>query len=391
MTAVEIVREQIKAGCTTVKQIADKVGIKWSDPQYTAIKIAFGRERKTNPLLKKAQTPQSLIKIDFEKRQESAKIKELKAKYEHLLKAYEASEERFDALINIKEPVNIYELEPILSESKNESIPIIQLSDTHFEEHVNPDTINGQNEYNLEIATYRWNKTIQNSLKMIHHERNNADIKQLVLWLGGDFITGNIHTELRESNLLSPVQAIRFAKTKIITAIKFLLEHGKFDKIVIPCNFGNHGRTEKEKFVSTGYKNSYEWMMYYDIADYFSGNPKVDFQIANGIYNYVNIMGYVNRFFHGDYIRYSGGIGGLTIPLIKAIGRMNQQQVADYNFMGHYHQRWQATKDCFVNGSLIGYNAYAQSINANPEEPQQGLNFINKKYGMVNSMSIYCR
>jgi hypothetical protein len=44
-----------------------------------------------------------------------------------------------------------------------------------------------------------------------------------------------------------------------------------------------------------------------------------------------------------------------------------------------------------VNGSLIGYNAYAQSIGASPEEPQQGLNILNKKYGMVSSMSIYCR
>jgi hypothetical protein len=131
--------------------------------------------------------------------------------------------------------------------------------------------------------------------------------------------------------------------------------------------------------------------MYNDIADYFSNNKKVEFVIANGIYVYLDIMGYMNRFFHGDYIRYQGGIGGLTVPLIKSIQRMNQQQVADYNFMGHYHQRWQATKDCFVNGSLIGYNAYAQSIGASPEEPQQGLNMLNKKYGMVSSMSIFCR
>jgi hypothetical protein len=398
MNYAEIVRQKLNEGFTTCKEIAHSIGMDYNSKSYPALKSAFGRFKNGETLKEKPEkkvevpkTTSELIAIDFGKRAESAKVKELNQKYNHLLAEYENSEKRFDALINIKQPVQITRIEPILSESKNEAIPIIQLSDCHFEESVDGQTINNLNDYNLEIATIRWNKIIQNSLKMIHHERNNSDIKQMVLWLGGDFITGNIHTELRESNLLSPTQATRFAKEKIITAINFYLEHGKFDKIIIPCNYGNHGRTEKEKFISTGYRNSYEWMMYNDIADYFSNNKKVEFIIANGIYVYLDIMGYMNRFFHGDYIRYQGGIGGLTVPLIKSIQRMNQQQVADYNFMGHYHQRWQATKDCFVNGSLIGYNAYAQSIGASPEEPQQGLNMLNKKYGMVSSMSIFCR
>ena len=57
-----------------------------------------------------------------------------------------------------------------------------------------------------------------------------------------------IHEELEESNYLSPTQATRFAKEKkIITAIKFYLQHGKFDKITVVCNYGNHGRTNKSR------------------------------------------------------------------------------------------------------------------------------------------------
>jgi len=400
MNYAEIVRQKIAEGFKTCKEIAESLGIKYGAKGHSSLRTAFRREmqKKAKPpkekILKDQQPPKTtseLIAFDFGKRAESAKVKELNAKYNHLLKAYEDSEKRFDALINIKQPVEIVNIEPIVSESKSETVPIIQLSDTHFDERVEPSTINGANKYNLEIAASSWSMLIQNSLKMIYHERNNSEIKQVVIWLGGDFISGNIHQELRESNYLSPTQAIRFAKEKIITAINFYLQHGKFEKIIIPCNFGNHGRTEKEKFIATGYRNSYEWMMYHDLADYFSNNKKIEFVIGDGIYVYLNIMGYVNRFFHGDYIKYSGGVGGLTIPLRKAIGDMNKETVADYNFMGHYHQRWQATKDCFVNGSLIGFNAYAQSIRATPEERQQGLNFLNKKYGMISSMSIYCR
>lgn len=328
---------------------------------------------------------------DLTKRKEAAWKKDMEAKYRALLGEYEMSEKRFDALLNIKEQVDITRIEPLAASSKDESIPIIQLSDWHFEERVDPATINGMNEYNLDIASYRWTKCIQNSLKLVHKERHSSEIKQMCLWLGGDFITGYIHEELEESNYLSPTQATRFAKEKIITAIKFYLEYGKFDRIVIPCNFGNHGRTNKKPRVSTGYKNSYEWMMYNDIADYFSDNKKVQFIIPSGMFAYVDLMGYTIRFFHGDSIGYGGGIGGLTIPLIKALQRYDQQQHAYYNFMGHFHQLWQATKNCRVNGSGIGYGPYAQRIGASPEDPRQGFNLLDKRYGMTTQMEIYCK
>lgn len=328
---------------------------------------------------------------DLTKRKENAKIKELEKRYDYLLAELDESEKRFDTLLNIKDPVTIGRIDPILSKEKHESIPVIQLSDWHFEEKIEAKTINGLNEYNLEIASYRWNKCVQNSLKLVHKERQSSDISQLCLWLGGDFITGYIHEELEENNYLSPTQATRFAKEKIITAINFYLQHGKFEKITIPCNFGNHGRTTKKPRASTGYKNSYEWMMFLDIADYFSNNKKVEFIIPNGIFAYVDIMGFMSRFWHGDSIKYGGGIGGLTIPLIKAIQRYDEQTKAKYNFMGHYHQLWQATKSCKVNGSGIGFSPYAQMICASPEEPKQAFNLIDSKYGMTTQMEIYCK
>jgi len=364
-----------------------KLGSKGLDFSGKLRKYKQDQEPKDEPPV----DPKELILGDLTKRKESAKVKELERKYNYLLQEYDQSEKRFDALLNIKEPISIGKIEQLASSSKHEAVPIIQLSDWHFEERVDAHTINGLNEYNLEIAAYRWNKCIQNSLKLVHKERNSSEIKQLCLWLGGDFITGYIHEELEESNYLSPTQATRFAKEKIIVAIKFYLEHGKFDKITIPCNFGNHGRTNQKPRVSTGYKNSYEWMMYQDVADYFQGNKKVEFIIPNGLFAYVDIMGHMNSFWHGDSIKYGGGIGGLTIPLIKAIQRYDQQCKADYNWMGHYHQLWQATKNCIVNGSGIGYGPYAQRIGAVPEEAMQGFSLMDNKYGLTIKTPIYCR
>ncbi len=131
--------------------------------------------------------------------------------------------------------------------------------------------------------------------------------------------------------------------------------------------------------------------MYNDIADYFSNDKRVEFHIPNGMFAYVDVLGYTCRFFHGDSIKYGGGIGGLTVPLIKALHRYDQQQVADYNFMGHYHSLSQLSKNCICNGSGIGFSPYAQRIGASPEEAMQSFALIDKKYGLTIKTPIFCR
>lgn len=359
-----------------IRRIAEINSVK-----FTAIKIAYYKLKKP----KKEVTHLDDLKL----RRESGKVKELERKYNSALKTIDQLEMRYDALIQIKEPIEIKNIEYSKSNNTSEAIPIIQLSDWHFEERIDPQTINYLNEYNLEIATQRWNKCIQNSLKLVYKERQSTDIKQLIVWLGGDFITGYIHEELEESNYLSPTQATRFAKEKIITALNFYLQYGKFEKITVVCNYGNHGRTNKKPRIGTSFKNSYEWMMYKDLEDMFQG--KLDFIVPNGLFAYVNVDNYCLRFWHGDTIKYGGGIGGLTVPLIKAISRYDGQMKADYNFMGHFHQLFQATKNCIVNGSGIGFNAYAQAIGASPEEPMQGFSILDKKRGLTIKTPIFCK
>ena len=43
------------------------------------------------------------------------------------------------------------------------------------------------------------------------------------------------------------------------------------------------------------------------------------------------------RLYHGHQIKYSDGVGGLTIPLNKWQAKQDQIVRADFNLMGHYH------------------------------------------------------
>jgi hypothetical protein len=74
------------------------------------------------------------------------------------------------------------------------------LSDTHFDEVVNPDEMEGLNAYNREIAMMRLEKWTQNVIKMARHYLSGVNYDGVVLILGGDIFSGDIHEELALTN-----------------------------------------------------------------------------------------------------------------------------------------------------------------------------------------------
>lgn len=325
------------------------------------------------------------------KEKESARNRQLLAQNKSARNLIEELRKKIEFTTELKASLEYAKIKTIVSPSSDDATALVMLSDWHIEETVRKETINNLNEYNTTIAQNRWHTCIRNSLRLINKERHDANVNELVLWLGGDFITGYIHEELQESNAMSPTKAVRFVKALILSALDFYKTEGHFKRIRVVCNFGNHGRVFQKARVSTASDNSFEWLMYMDIAEDLRKDPLFEFIIPEGLLAYLDIYRWKFRFFHGDHIGYGGGIGGLTIPLIKAIHRMNEQIRADYNIMGHFHQYWEATKDCIVNGSGIGYNAYAQRINARPEEPIQGFRLIHSKYGLTTKLPIFCQ
>jgi hypothetical protein len=232
----------------------------------------------------------------------------------------------------------------------------------------------------------RVTKYFKRLLYMINQSRKAGYvIDHLVLALLGDFITGYIHEELEEANSLTPVEASLLIQSLLIKGIKLLSEDGKLKKIVIPCTPGNHGRTTKKKRFTTGYKNSYEWLMYNNIRDLFKaigGYENVEFIIPESEFIYMDLFGYINKFSHGDHFKYQGGIGGIEIPLKKWVLRENSVIKTDMSWIGHWHQYIVLNK-IRVNGALIGYNSYARAFGFEPEPPKMQFQLLDKKRGFT--------
>jgi hypothetical protein len=284
-------------------------------------------------------------------------------------------------LLSIKEEVpNFSNVKITVSKTggNTEATAVVLASDWHLEQRVDPDKIMYPNEYNLEIAEKRAKQFFQGTLVLLREAEQNVKIKNLVLWLGGDFITGNIHTENLKICQLGPSQAISFARDLLISGIEFLLK--ETDVIItIPYNHGNHARITDKVWKSSEEDNSLENILYDAIAYHFKNERRIIMVAPKGSVATVEIYGLKIGFVHGHHgFRYLDGVGGLYIPARKYI--MRKFAKANYYLvcMGHHHQYLQDTM-FLCNGSMIGYDQYADSCGFGYDIPKQTFFLIEEK------------
>lgn len=301
-------------------------------------------------------------------------------KYGKALKELTAVERELNALLQIKGGSKVHAISPKLPPHKSEATVVVCASDWHVEEEVKMSKVSGLNKYNLDIAKQRAHQFFVRAVKLTRKEQQDIPIKEMVLFLGGDFISGNIHDELLENCLLQPIEATLYAQELIQSGIEFLL-HNTNLHITIVCSCGNHSRMTKKTHISTEQGNSLEYMMYHTLRNRLE-STRAHFVIGDGYHIYLPIYNKMFRFHHGHSIRFQGGVGGLTIPVNKAIAQWNKAKWANVDVYGHWHT-YMPLSNFVGNGSLIGYNAFAVSIKADFERPQQAMFLVDKVRGVT--------
>lgn len=266
------------------------------------------------------------------------------------------------------------------ADGQREMTPVVLASDWHVEEEVTSESVAGRNRYDLSIAEERIRRFFQAVVWHVEHHRASGRIaiRDLVLWLGGDHYSGFIHEELVEQNAFSPTLAVRWLIPRLRDGIATLLETLGLERIVVPCSHGNHGRTTKKTRVATGYANSFDWLMYHSLADEFRRDERVTFEITASNHQYVQVYGHWYHFTHGDEVQYQGGIGGLGIPLLKAVPMWDRVRESVVHNIGHWHMLRDYNR-AIVNGSLIGFGPYSMRIRAEFEEPAQAMYYVDSK------------
>ncbi len=324
-------------------------------------------------------TPEEQVEADRVRIKSVGDMAALKLKYGAALKTIERLELEREFVGALKQGVAPLAITARAGSGTSEATPVAVASDWHIEEEVGAE-VGGLNVHNLEIAEKRAKQFFTSVVRLTRLLNQDVKISQMVLALLGDFITNDIHgAENAETNLLTPTNAIVTAQNWLIGGIEFLLNHTKYD-FILPCHSGNHGRTTQTTRFGAENGHSLEYLMYLHLAAYFRSEKRVRFQIAEGMHSYLPIYDTMIRFHHGHAVKYGGGVGGIYIPVNKAIAQWNKARHADLDVFGHFHQARDGG-NFICNGSNIGYNSFALSIKADYDVPKQQLFLMDKKRG----------
>jgi predicted phosphodiesterase len=271
-------------------------------------------------------------------------------------------------------------------------IPVLFLSDIHFDETVFPSQIGNVNQYNREIATKRIQHTFNTAIDLCLTHMNEPNYDGAVVVLGGDLLSGNIHEELAETNE-APILESAIALTELLYAgISMMAD--RFGKVFVPCVVGNHGRIHRKPRMKNRVRDNYEWIVYQMLAFRFNSDKRVTFLISESTDVLFSVYDKKILLTHGDQFRGGSGISGILSPLFIGQARKAKRQQAvqnpfDIMLIGHFHQ-YIHTDTLVINGAIKGYDEYAYQNNFGFEQPVQALFVVHPKLGVTYRMPILC-
>lgn len=271
--------------------------------------------------------------------------------------------------------------------------PVLMLSDLHLDEVVNPSEMRGMNAYNREIAEARLERTAENFVRVCRDYWSGITYDGVIMMLGGDLLSGEIHDELRESNEDSVLGSLVYWTNPLARIVSLLAD--EFGKVHVPVVVGNHGRTTRKPRAKFRARSNYDWVLGHSLARTFVNDDRVSFDIPDSADCRVEVYDKAILLTHGDQATGGSGIGGIWPPIMRLAARKRAQGDAtgapfDLMTIGHWHQLVYGP-DFVVNGSLKGYDEYAAVSNFAFEPPQQAAWLMTPEHGKTWTAPIFCQ
>lgn len=269
-------------------------------------------------------------------------------------------------------------------------VPTLFCSDLHWGEVVDPKQIGGVNKFNMAVARDRLRTMVEVAIELLFDHIASAQYPGIVLALGGDMVTGDIHEELTATNEREIMPTLIDLWGSLAWVIETLAD--KFGQVFVPCVGGNHGRATHKIRAKGRNFTSFDWLLYQFLAKRFEADTRVKFLIPDGPDAHYSIFGHRYLLTHGDQFRGGDGMIGALGPLIRGDHKKrsrNAQIDMEYDTMlcGHWHQLIQLQR-LIVNGSLKGYDEYCYANNFPFEPPRQALWITHPTRGITFSAPV---
>ena len=274
---------------------------------------------------------------------------------------------------------------------KSTATVLVMLSDLHLDEVVEPAEIDHANAYNRKIAEQRLGRWTEKVLEMSRDYVAGITMDGVVVCLGGDLISGDIHEELAETNETTSLDTIVYWAPILAGSLQVLADH--FGKIHVPCVVGNHGRTTRKPRMKLRVKTNLDWLLCTMIANQVAGDDRITWDIPESADCLFEIYDTKILLTHGDQVRGGGGgLGGLFAPLFRFKAKKRVNTEFDLLMLGHFHTLILAPTSGFVcNGSLKGPDEFSRLMNFPDEEPQQAFLVCTPEHGPSIQAPIFVR
>lgn len=292
------------------------------------------------------------------------------------------------AVDEIEAPKWLYEPK----KAKSPGVPKLCLSDLHWGEQVRPEQVGGVNSYNLTIARRRLRTVVETTIGLARILDPEMRYPGIVIPLGGDMISGNIHDELAATNELNTMPTLLDLYKNLVPSLTLMAD--TFGHVFVPCVSGNHDRDTKKTWAKDRNHTSFGWLLYQFLAVAFAEDKRVTFYIPDSADALYRIYGIRYLLTHGDQFKAGdsiiGPIGPITRGDQKKLAR-NQAVGQDYDVMefGHWHKRMLSSR-LRGNGSLKGYDEYAAQGNFGFEPPSQNFWVTHPDHGITFDAPVYC-
>ncbi len=277
------------------------------------------------------------------------------------------------------------------------SVPMTMWSDWHWGEIVRKVEVGGVNNFNRKIAKERLRRLVDKVIDLSMRHMTKPHYPGIVVCLGGDMVSGNIHEELRETNDGHVQESLLEVQDELAGALLKMAD--TFGKVFVPCVVGNHGRTTMKPRAKGRVFENYEWNLYCQLERHFRNDKRFQFAVPGETDVHFPVLGHRFLLTHGDTLGVRGGDGiiGALGPIARGsfkVGRSEAQIGRDFDTMiiGHWHTyipRGEAVP-VIVNGTLKGYDEYARLYLRVPySRPSQALWFVDAKHGITAQWQIF--
>lgn len=265
-------------------------------------------------------------------------------------------------------------------------VPVIKFSDWHIGARINADETEGFGEYDWEIAQRRAHGIVSSFLKWIDTLRHGYKIHECVVFGEGDYISGDIHDELRVTNEFPiPVQT---AKAGLLFSDLVSRLSGHFEHVTVyQVGADNHGRLTAKPQYKQKFQNSMSFLVNAVAEAHLAKHANVNIVVSQGMKYVADVLGWKFLIEHGDTVKSWMGIPYYGIERSRAreaVKRMNTDKTFHYMSCGHWHvpTGW-LSGNIFVNGSLSGTDEYDHGAGRSAE-PAQAAFLVHPTHGIFN-------